>query len=85
MTLESDVVRSVNANEKDNNQMIIKRKSPFSGKENTQEIAVTQEQLDAWQAGTIIQDAMPTLTADEREFIKTGITATEWEETFGGE
>jgi len=46
------------------------------------EIAVTQAQLDAWQAGTLIQDAMPNLSADEREFIKTGITAEEWDDMF---
>ena len=30
-----------------------------------------------------IQDAMPNLTPDEREFIKTGITPKEWDEMFG--
>lgn len=62
--------------------MLITRKSPFSGKVNSMEIKVTNEQLDAWMNGTLIQDAMPELTADEREFIMTGITAEEWEETF---
>jgi len=62
--------------------MLITRTSPFSGITNSMEIAVTQAQLDAWQSGTLIQDAMPNLSADEREFIKTGITAEEWEELF---
>lgn len=62
--------------------MKITRTSPFSGKENTMEIAVTQEQLDNWKAGQLIQNAMPNLTPDEREFIMTGITAEEWDETF---
>jgi hypothetical protein len=30
----------------------------------------------------LIQDAFPTLTADEREFILTGITSEEWDEIF---
>jgi hypothetical protein len=30
----------------------------------------------------LIQNAMPRLNADEREFIKTGVTAEEWEEMF---
>jgi hypothetical protein len=59
--------------------MIITRISPFSGKINSLEIAVTQEQIDMWKAGTLIQDAMSNLTADEREFINTGITAAEWD------
>jgi hypothetical protein len=58
--------------------MLITRTSPFSGATNSLEINVTQEQLDIWKAGTLIQNAMPNLTADEREFIKTGITAAEW-------
>ena len=62
--------------------MLITRTSPFSGITNSMEIAVTQAQLDAWESGTLIQDAMPNLSADEREFIKTGITPEEWEELF---
>lgn len=58
--------------------MLITRTSPFSGATNSLEINVTREQLDMWKAGTLIQNAMPNLTADEREFIKTGITAAEW-------
>ncbi len=58
--------------------MQITRRSPFSGEHNTMEIAVTQAQLDNWSRGALIQDAMPNLTADEREFIKTGITPDEW-------
>jgi hypothetical protein len=59
--------------------MLIFRTSPFSGKENSMEIAVTQEQLDDWCDGTLIQRAMPNLTPAEREFIKTGITDVEWD------
>lgn len=35
--------------------------------------------VDAWRAGTLIQDAFPTLSADDREFIKTGITPEQWD------
>lgn len=63
--------------------MQITRKSPITGKVNTKNIPVTKEQMDNWIAGELIQKAMPNLTADEREFIKTGITAEEWEEMFG--
>lgn len=62
--------------------MEITRKSDISGKENTLEIDVTQEQIDLWQSGVPLQQAMPNVSADEREFIKTGITAEEWEEIF---
>ena len=65
--------------------MQITRTSIFSGNTNTMELNVTQEQLTAWQSGVNIQVAMPQLDADEREFIKTGVTPTEWNELFGEE
>lgn len=37
----------------------------------------------AWDAGELIQNAFPTLSADEREFVKTGITPQEWDAMFG--
>ena len=43
----------------------------------------SQAQLAEWEAGTLIQNAMPSLSADDREFIMTGITPEEWDATFG--
>jgi hypothetical protein len=63
--------------------MNITRKSPFSGRTNTRQINVTLEQIEAWEMGALIQNAMPNLTPDEREFIKTGITPAEWENFLG--
>ena len=62
--------------------MLITRKSSFSGKEHTLDIPVTQEQINQWRAGMLIQRAMPNLTPDEREFIMTGITKEEWDAKF---
>jgi DNA-binding LacI/PurR family transcriptional regulator len=63
--------------------MKIIRTSPFSGNTNSMEIEVTLEQLRSWQVdGVLIQNAMPHLTPDEREFIKTGITSEEWDSAF---
>jgi hypothetical protein len=62
--------------------MKIVRTSPFSGQVNEREINVTPTQLANWKNGTLIQNAMPHLTPDEREFLMTGITAEEWDETF---
>jgi hypothetical protein len=58
--------------------MLITRTSLFTGVTRTIDIPVTQEQLDDWSNGVLIQDAMPNLSADQREFIKTGITENEW-------
>ena len=62
--------------------MQITRVSTYSSTTNTQEIDVTHEQLDACRSGVSIQVAMPHLSADEREFIMTGITSDEWAKLF---
>ena len=65
--------------------MQITRTSMISGNTNSMEIEITQEQIALWESGTLIQNAMPHLSADEREFVKTGMTPTEWNELFGEE
>lgn len=37
------------------------------------------EQYKAWRSGTLIQDAFPNSTDDEREFLITGICAKCWD------
>jgi hypothetical protein len=59
--------------------MLIERKSILSGNVNVMDIDVTPTQIDAWKNGMLVQSAMPDLSADEREFIMTGITPKEWE------
>ncbi len=54
----------------------------FSGVKRTKELDITQEQMDAYNAGALIQNAMPQLSADDREFILTGATKEEWDEAF---
>ena len=63
---------------------IVIRKSPHTGKFNTMTLPVTKAQYNAWQDGSLIQDAMPHLTADEREFILTGLTVQDWEDIMLG-
>ena len=65
--------------------MKITRTTMTSGNINTMDIDVTFAQYQSWIDGELIQVAMPHLSADEREFIKTGITPSEWEENFGEE
>lgn len=63
--------------------MKITRISILTGIRRDREINVTTEQIAAWRSGMLIQNAMPDLTEDEREFIMTGITPEEWEEYIG--
>lgn len=65
--------------------MLITRVSMFSGATHTLDIPVTQEQLDDWRGGTLIQNAMPNLSPDDREFLMTGVTRDEWDEMMAQE
>lgn len=65
--------------------MMITRKSPFSNKVNTRDIDVSEEEIRAWESGVPIQHAMRDLSADDREFLMTGITPEEWDAAFGHE
>jgi len=57
----------------------------FSGIERTLDLPITEAQIADWQAGGLIQNVMPELSADEREFVMTGVTAQEWSTEFGDE
>ena len=63
--------------------MKITRTSILTGVVRTLDIDVTTSQLAKWQAGELIQNAMPNINDDDREFIMTGITKEEWDKTFG--
>lgn len=65
--------------------MKIERVSPFTGEVRIRDLPITQEQLDAWRSGMLIQQAFPHLSAGDREFILTGISDDEWDELFGEE
>jgi hypothetical protein len=56
-----------------------------TGEVRTLDLPVTEEQITAYLAGELLQNAFPHLSAGEREFIKTGITDEEWDELFAGD
>jgi hypothetical protein len=61
--------------------MLITRTNPFTGKTNTRDLDVTEAQMIAYyEEGVLLQNAFPNLSADDREFIKTGID--NWDEMF---
>lgn len=66
--------------------MIITKRSMISGNIHDMDIPLTEEQyeegLNNKANGALIQDAFPTLTDEQREFILTGITPEEWDATF---
>lgn len=63
--------------------MLITRISPWSGKSNSRDLPVTQEQMDRFaRRETVIQNIFPNLSAGDREFILSGYTEDDWDEMF---
>ncbi len=62
----------------------ITKTDPFTNKVNTRELDITEEQLAEYESpgSRMIQHVMPDLTADEREFLMTGIMPDSWQELF---
>jgi len=71
--------------------MLLTKISMLTKKENSREIDITQDRIDAWRScqtkrsRQLIRDAFPHLSEDDREFILTGITPEEWDEAMANE
>lgn len=64
--------------------MLVTKKSAISGNTSTMDIDVTDDQLARIERGReLIQNIVPHLSPDEREFLKSGITPQEWDGMFG--
>lgn len=63
--------------------VLIRRECPFC--EKTHILIVPAEGWTAYNNGVLIQDAFPNMTADEREFILTGICPECWDSMVGDE
>jgi hypothetical protein len=62
----------------------IKRRSLLTGKVHAMVLPISVADVSAYlQGGVMLQNAFPSLSPSQREFIKTGITPKEWEEYFG--
>lgn len=64
--------------------MRVSRISPMTGKENVMELDISPEQAAELSSPgrRLIQEIVPHLTAEEREFIKTGYTPEDWANLF---
>ena len=59
------------------------RTSIISGQSVSMDLDITQDQIDAYDSGALVQDAFPNLDRPQREFFISGITPEEWDEVFG--
>tara|TARA_R100001594_G_scaffold7620_1_gene20467 strand:- start:29913 stop:30284 length:372 start_codon:yes stop_codon:yes gene_type:complete len=63
--------------------IILARESMLTGQRRERYIpGLTIDMLTAWKSGELIQDAMPNISAEDREFIMTGIVPAEWGTAF---
>jgi len=69
--------------------MKITRTSPWTGEENTIDIPITEDEyariMSRRETGEYIQNIIPHIGKDLREFIISGYTPTDWLEMFGNE
>jgi hypothetical protein len=56
----------------------VTRRSAYSGELHTRLIPCTMEQIQLWERGMLIQDALPDVPAEDREFLISGVTPEEW-------
>jgi len=61
---------------------IVQRASPITQRVNSMELEYDIADYEAWEVGMVIQEAMPYLRPDEREFLMTGLLPHEWDEIF---
>ena len=59
--------------------MLITKQSVMTGEKNTMLLPVTNEQINRWQNGELIQNVFPHLTPSERELLISGVTPEEWD------
>ena len=64
--------------------MIVKVRHILTGEMVSKDIDVTDDQLAHWDSRELIQNAIPHLSADDREFLLTGMTPDEWDSMFAG-
>jgi len=68
------------------NKVVVHKKSMVSGRLNSMLLPTTQGKIEYWiESGKLIQDVMPDLSDDHREFLMSGITPREWNDMFGEE
>ena len=63
----------------------VTKKSTLTGIEHTRMINATENEINRWRKGALIQNALPHLSDEDRDFLMTGVTPEEWDAHFGEE
>ena len=62
--------------------LLITKPCPYCG--TVSKVGVPESGYRQWKSGTRIQDALPMLSADEREILMSGVCPSCWDDVFGG-
>lgn len=62
--------------------MKIEKIHPFTGQINSLDLPITDLQYKLWKDGMLIQNAMPNLSPDEREFLISGLLPGDFDDIF---
>ena len=65
--------------------MMVTRSCPVTGDTITRDVPCTERQMTMWEAGQLIQLAMPNVSREDREFVMSGMTPEVWAQTMGVE
>lgn len=65
--------------------MKISKRDPLTGRTNTMDLPITEEQLQRWKQGEMAQLVFPNLSKNEREFLISGFTPESWDKMFKGQ
>lgn len=80
---------SILATREVNGQAVVKAQSGLTGNVSERTYPMNERtmlmKLADWAAGKNVQNVFPDLSADDREFLMTGITPEEWDNAFGEE
>ena len=61
--------------------MQVTRRSPLTGNLYTMNLPITLDQIAAYERGDLLEEAFPQLTAEQHEFIYSGLTPEEQKKT----
>ena len=81
MTLDK-AIREATTDFTTHRRITVEKRSILTGEMNSMRLLVDLEDFSRWKNGTLIQDAMPYLTAVEREFLISGMSEFEQETYF---
>lgn len=65
--------------------MLVTRINPFTEKEVSMDLPISESEMLDYENGSLIQNAFKSLDADQREFFISGMLPGDWDELFGEE